>query len=258
MRPAIAVLLIALCAACAGGCGGDSSESTTAPDGTASTGSEASGPANGAAPGQDGSTNDSNGDEASQDDSSSGATSEGGDSSEGAPGGRSRHPKADLPHRGQVSANSAPFQKYSAKGKLHLAEFGEEASGGDFGEAETVVEDYLQAFGAQKWGVACEYLLTEVKAQIVTMVKGAKGSVEGCDEALEPWSKSPLGRGSGDGSPIYAPEGISSLRIQKGGLSGDGAGFALFRGSDGTDHWLAMKVEDGKWKLLSASPQLFR
>ncbi|HWI96825.1 MAG TPA: hypothetical protein VNS60_12230 [Solirubrobacterales bacterium] len=90
------------------------------------------------------------------------------------------------------------------------------------------------------------------------MVKGAKGSVEGCGEALEPWSKSPLGSSGGDGSPIYAPEGISSLRIQKGGSSGDGAGFALFHGSDGTDRWLAMKVEDGKWKLLSASPQPFR
>lgn len=115
MRPAIVVLLIALCAACAGGCGGDSSGSTTAPEGTASAGSEASVPRNGAAPGQEGSTHDSNGDEATQDGSSSGATSEGGDSSEGTPSGHLRHHEADLPHRGQVSANSAPFRSTAPK-----------------------------------------------------------------------------------------------------------------------------------------------
>ncbi len=160
----------------------------------------------------------------------------------------------DLPTRGKVSTNSAPFQKYSAKGKLHLAEFGDEASSGDTGEAQAAITSYLQTYGGEEWDKACEYLLTEIKAQLQQLTNTSGG----CAETLAAFAKSPLASADGSESPIYAPEGIASLRIQEGGRAGEGAGFALFHGSDGEDHWLAMKVQDGRWLILSATPQPFR
>jgi hypothetical protein len=47
-----------------------------------------------------------------------------------------------------------------------------------------------------------------------------------------------------------ATAGVSSLRVK----AGAGAGFALFHGSDGADYWMPMKVEAGKWKVLSPAP----
>jgi hypothetical protein len=159
--------------------------------------------------------------------------------------------------RGKVSAQSAEFQQYSRKGKLHLAEFGDEASSNDFGEAQEVVVNYLQAARAEEWDKACTYLSPAVVAQVEEIAAAAKEPTgKGCGAALGQFAKSPLWKEANGESPIYAPEGISSLRMQQGGRAGEGAGFALFHGSDGEDHWLAMKNEGG-WKVLSTSPQPF-
>jgi hypothetical protein len=159
----------------------------------------------------------------------------------------------DLPNRGTVSSQSASFQQYSAEGKLHLAEFGEESSGDDRGAVETVIEPYLETVAAGEWAEACAYLLADARAN-VTQLAEAKGKGGGCAEAL------PVAIASAGDSrtPVLAPEGIASLRIEKGGRAGAGAGFALFHAGDGEDRWIAVKVEDGSWKILSIAPQSFR
>lgn len=159
---------------------------------------------------------------------------------------------SDLPERGTVSPQSTDFQKYSAKGKLHLAEFGEEADSGARTAVEGVVVPYLEAIGQGEWASACAHLLARTKAEIAKLDPSGGAS---CGEAMAAVEKA---SGGADGAPIQAPDGIASLRIEKDGLAGPGAGFALFHGSDGNDHWLAVKNEGGKWRILSIAPQPFR
>jgi hypothetical protein len=158
------------------------------------------------------------------------------------------------PDRGEISAQSARFQKYSQNGKLHLAEFGDEASSARRREAEGVLVSYFEATRREAWPKACTYLSAVTTAQFEA---AKQTSDQSCGKTLAQLAKSELGKKGKSDSPIYASRGIASLRIEEGGLAGAGAGFALFHGSDGKDHWMAMKVEDGAWKIISALPQPF-
>lgn len=249
---AAAVLACATCLAACGGSGDDSTQSASAgSEGTSATSTSAT--AGSTDTGSTGSSQDSSDGESTGDGSSGTGTGSGSGSGEQSSNGASRNG----PVRGKVSAQSAEFQQYSRKGKLHLAEFGDEASSNDFGEAQEVVVNYLQAARAEEWDKACTYLSPAVVAQVEEIAAAAKEPTgKGCGAALGQFAKSPLWKEANGESPIYAPEGISSLRMQQGGRAGEGAGFALFHGSDGEDHWLAMKNEGG-WKVLSTSPQPF-
>jgi hypothetical protein len=201
-----------------------------------------------------------------------GATSPGASSSSpvagrgGASGGASKSEEArervayEKARYGSPSKQSAPFARYSGKSvkgqaKLHLAEFGNEADGGDRAEVEEVLTAYLAAVGAREWEAACSYLTGEDQTQLPQSTSGGPDSGS-CGQqlprAVESFS------GSGQSKLTTAPQGISSLRIKTGGLSGEGAGFALFHGGDGNDYWMAVKREGGEWKILSTTPQQFR
>lgn len=148
---------------------------------------------------------------------------------------------------GAPSPQSAPFAKYSgpaSEGKLHLAEFGEEADGGERAAVGAAIAAYLAAAKAGEWASACRYLAAASQAQ------GAS-----CPKQLAT-AFSPSGGLDRDELPS-APEGVASLRIETGGRAGEGAGFALFHGGDGSDYWVAVKREDGDWRLLSVTPQPF-
>jgi hypothetical protein len=151
---------------------------------------------------------------------------------------------------GRPSPSSAPFSKYSGKGqaRLHLAEFGSEADSSAHDQAEAVVDSYLLAVKEGDWAEACGYLMAEVRAQIERPAdESEQAAGRGCAEAL-PLTVKLSSRGK---IPAYAPVGIASLRIES------GAGFALFHGSDGDDHWVAVKRDAGEWKVLSTTPQPF-
>jgi hypothetical protein len=153
-------------------------------------------------------------------------------------------------HFGRPSPSSAPFSKYSGKGqaRLHLAEFGSEADGAVRNQVEAVVDSYLLAVKESDWAKGCGYLMAEVRAQIERPPdKLEQAAGRGCAEALHLTVKL-SSRGK---TPAYAPAGIASLRIE------GGAGFALFHGSDGDDHWVAVKRDAGEWKVLSTTPQPF-
>jgi hypothetical protein len=158
---------------------------------------------------------------------------------------------------GAPSRRSAPFAKYSSESDpqshLHLAEFGDEAGAGDRAEVQEVLSAYLAAVKAQEWDVACSHLIEEDQAQIGAMAteNGGEGTCAGgLPEALTTFDHSTHPK------PDSAPDGVASLRIQRGGLSGEGAGFALFR-SEGADYWIGVKREGGAWRLLTISAEEF-
>lgn len=157
---------------------------------------------------------------------------------------------------GSPSHSSAPFAKYSGKGKtkLHLAEFGGEAGDDERAAAQTAILAYLRAERESEWEVACTYLAASVKAQIGELTRaGAEGTstdaARSCGEGLREYVT--MFTAQGPDAVIDAPQGISSLRTK------DGAGFALFHGSDGEDHWIAVRLEPSGWKVISTVPQPF-
>jgi hypothetical protein len=257
-RRIVALAAALTCAALLVACGGGGSDSTTSSTGGATEGGVASAEGPGGVETGGGNTTQSEDGEGSEGGTESGAGS--GDSGSGSSphGSAKSRAKLDLPKRGKVSQQSESFQQYSAPGKLHLAEFGHEAEGESRGEADEVALGYLEAAAHEEWANACGYLMEQIKAELTQLFAKSDPSAKDCPEQLAQMSKSQLWRKASDGSPISAPEGISSIRIKEGGLARGGAGFALFHGSDGEDHWLAMKVEGGEWKVLSTSPQPFQ
>lgn len=137
---------------------------------------------------------------------------------------------------------------------MHLAEFGDEADGDSHQEVSSLVSSYLAAIKAKEWRHACESLAAGLVSQIFP-ANAAKGASPSCGESLQ----SAISAFGGDAGrrDISASEGVSSLRIETGGRAGEGAGFALFHGSDGKDYWLAVRREGGEWKLISIAPQPF-
>lgn len=157
---------------------------------------------------------------------------------------------------GRVSPQSSQFKQYSGAKHLHLAEFGSEASTNEHAEVNSVVVAYLKTIGAHDWAKACGYLATPVRAQITGLADGGSAGNVRCGAALDQAIRAfslPEYR-----SPVYADEGITSLRIQEGGESGQTSGFSLFHGSDSHDYWMALRREGDRWRLLSTAPQLFR
>jgi hypothetical protein len=164
--------------------------------------------------------------------------------------------EAEKARYGSPSKRSAPFSRYShlAKPHLHLAEFGDEAEEGDRAEVQETLVGYLAAVQASEWDAACSYLIRESEAQLSAMA-AEDGGAGSCEEGL-PQALSDF-HGSKHPEPRSAPDGVASLRIQTGDRFGEGAGFALFQGNDGTDYWITVKREGGEWKLLSTAPQRF-
>lgn len=156
--------------------------------------------------------------------------------------------KPPNPARGALSPQSEEFSKFDGRHGLHLAHFGEEARRGRRGEAEAVIVAYLHALDSRSWNRACALLSAAVKAQVEQLA-----GLPGCERALARF----VGSSHPSSGALAAPEGVSSLRLQKGEGSREAAGFALFHGGDGSDYWMALKAEGDRWTVLSATPQPF-
>jgi hypothetical protein len=159
---------------------------------------------------------------------------------------------------GDPSPQSESFEKYShlpdtssATRGLHLAEFGDEADSDSRQAVSSVVSSYLAAIEGGNWERACASLSAGLQSQILA----GTGNPSSCGEALHT-AVSAFNEATGRKS-ISAPEGVASLRIETGGRAGEGAGFALLHGDDGSDYWLAVRREGGEWRLISLVPQLF-
>lgn len=225
---ALALVSAAVLSACGGGGGGDSTGST-APSDT---------PAAAAGPG---------GEESA---SSPSPSSSGKDSTGAEPQPARERAAYERERYGKPSALSAPFARYSGKGKtkLHLAEFGAEASGGERAEIEVVVEDYLAAIEARRWDEACAQLWAAAQQELVSLLPKTLQD-GGCGAALRVFVES--FEGAGGKTRVLGADGIVSLRVEQ------GSGFALFHAGDGGDYWLAVKDGDEGWAPLSLVPQPF-
>jgi hypothetical protein len=151
------------------------------------------------------------------------------------------------PDRGTVSRRSASFQKHSAKGKLHLAEFGAEARRSERSGAQSAVAIYLAATRESDWSKACNYLASMTKTQLAAFRPPGHADSLPCPQMLPIYVKA----FSIPGGPVDDLGEIASLRIKQ------GAGFALFHGVGGEDRWLAVKHEHGKWKVITTAPMPF-
>lgn len=149
---------------------------------------------------------------------------------------------------GVVSPRSAGFRQYSERGKLHLAEFGVEASGGEREAAGVVLESYLRARQQGDWARACGYVFASTISQVqelAAQVDPAKAKT--CKGAFD------LATVQSTDTHDHLTAGIASLRVKPGA----GAGFALFHAADGADYWMPMKIEGRDWKVLSLAPSRF-
>jgi hypothetical protein len=125
--------------------------------------------------------------------------------------------------------------------------FGVEASGDDRAAVEATLNAYLQAGGAGEWSRACSYLEGGIAGELANFSGDPnRGGEGGCATALPRILE--LAKRYQD--PYLGPAHLSGLRVK----AGAGAGFALFHGEDGNDYWAAVKVEDGRWKILSTLP----
>ncbi|HUC07453.1 MAG TPA: hypothetical protein VMR96_05130 [Solirubrobacterales bacterium] len=115
---------------------------------------------------------------------------------------------------------------------------------------QDVVVPYLNAVAADEWSTACNYLLTATKSQLEDLPNQSGGCATALREAAATFAR--------QSASATAPEGLASLRIETGGLAGEGAGFALFHASNGEDMWVAVKKQRGEWGVLSTSAQPFQ
>lgn len=149
---------------------------------------------------------------------------------------------------GSIATTDPPTPGFKdASGQTEIPAFGVEASSGERAAVEVVLGAYLRAIGADEWSRACTYLDASVEAELVKFARRSSPDAEAeCAAALPQILK--LLRRYQD--PYFGPARLSGLRVK----DGAGAGFALFHGEDGNDYWAAVKVENGRWKVLSTTP----
>lgn len=134
---------------------------------------------------------------------------------------------------------------HDGSGQTDIPAFGIEAHDRDRMEAQAVLGAYLEASRNSEWAKACGYLLDVSAAEISALAKELPhGAEKGCPAAL-PRVFAAVG---GFRDVYMGTVRLSGLRIKQGA----GAGFALFRGSDGRDYWMSLKIENGQWRILSA------
>ena len=136
-------------------------------------------------------------------------------------------------------------------GVTDIPAFGFEATADQRGQAEISLNAYLGEIGARRWQRACASLATPSRKELLTLIAQAEDVKErNCGEALR---LSLAGR-----NPYTARAEVAALRIKTGDLAGDGAGFALFHGRDGSDYWVTMRSEGGSWRVSAIQPQELR
>jgi hypothetical protein len=146
---------------------------------------------------------------------------------------------------------AAGFQDQS--GVTDVPAFGAEAEAAQRPRAERALREYLDAIAAGDWEGACAQVAAITRAQLQEAIARArKVQDKSCREAL----RLTLGLVRQElGGELYdGPARVAALRVKRGGSAGEGAGFALFHGTDGTDYFVAMRIEDGEWKVTTLAP----
>lgn len=131
--------------------------------------------------------------------------------------------------------------------------FGIEAEAAERLKAEEALRAYLDATGTGAWSRACGKLASIAVAQLQELIVRARAiEKKTCGEGL----RLALGliRREEKGKLYHGVAPVAALRIKKGGTAGGGAGFALFHGRDGRDYYIAMRLENGEWRIGTLTP----
>ncbi|MEX2448263.1 MAG: hypothetical protein WD404_05900 [Solirubrobacterales bacterium] len=127
-------------------------------------------------------------------------------------------------------------------GDNSIQEFGSEASESEFDEAAAAVHGFFDARAGGDWATACSFLAGDVADSLKQLTGNSKAlQGQGCAGILEALSR---------GVPksalrAAAVADIGSLRVE-----GDRA-FVIYRGTQDTVFAIAVKKEDGRWKVAS-------
>jgi hypothetical protein len=120
-------------------------------------------------------------------------------------------------------------------------DYGSEASGAQARRAEAVLNRYLGALAAARWGRACSYLTEPVRRLHARRADaGQKG--EGCAAGL---------RTTADRLPPSERAGLGDADVFSVRVEAD-RGFAFYRTADKAEHAMPVRIEGGSWKLAAA------
>jgi hypothetical protein len=121
--------------------------------------------------------------------------------------------------------------------------FGDEASAGELAKASRVVQAWMKARVAKDWAEDCKYFSRSYSSALVKDAHGVtNGRVKSCPGALNYFGPNASGT---SGNTLTGS--IDSLRVR-----GPRA-YAQWHGPE-EDWVLPMRIEDGVWKVESASP----
>jgi hypothetical protein len=155
--------------------------------------------------------------------------------------GSSQTGKGSADQRSAGSGNSDGFE--APAGDNGIQEFGKEVAGSDLRQADEAVAALFRAVRSNDWSAVCARYLSrqnvEAFKKLAKMTPHIKGA--SCPKVL--------GRLNSTGEKPSEPKnGLRAIRIE-----GD-RGFGLYRGTDGNGYAIAMKKEDGRWKLNALRP----
>lgn len=128
-------------------------------------------------------------------------------------------------------------------GDNSVQEFGEEAGEEEFEAAAVALHNFLDARAEGEWAAACEYLASDVVGSLEKLAAQAKGVEETTCAAIlgkltNPAAKEDLREEAEEAD-------VGSLRVE-----GDRS-FVIYHGTGDVILAMAMKQEDGEWKVAS-------
>lgn len=133
-------------------------------------------------------------------------------------------------------------------GDNSIQNYGEEADGGETEAANAALTAYLTARAKGDWAKQCA-LLSKAAVEPLEQLASRASQLKGKSCAAILAALMAQGPASTRANPLTG--GVASLRFE-----GE-QGFALFHGPDGTDYFVPMVNEDGKWKVGAIAPSEF-
>lgn len=142
------------------------------------------------------------------------------------------------PHGAEVFLNE--------NGSSKVTEFGVEASAAERQAAAEAVGGYIEGGAAERWSQQCRYLSRSILEPLEVAAAEAGQGEDSCAEILEAIAeRTPASRRVDN-----MASAVGSLRVQ------GNRGYALYRGTDGSDYVIPVSREDGQWKVAAQTPLL--
>lgn len=168
--------------------------------------------------------------------------------SEAAPKARSSSPPHATESHHEAATGAASFE--TKGGDNSIQESGSEGSASELKQAAASLHGYLAARAAGEWGRACSYMANG----LTTSLRHFAGSTAGGSEKG--------GRAPSCAKLLAAlSAGIPASARREAGVAEAGAlrtegnrAFLLFHGARGTDYFMPMAMQGGKWTVAAVAP----